>query len=102
MSNRALLHLGKIDEFAAWAATRGWERVPTVAPYEVLRLAPAVPRPGVGPLIFYRRATAKEHASTASNRGERLVRDYIAERHRFPEQVRQLAQNAATKAEEPG
>lgn len=60
--SRSHLHLSKLDEFAAWAATQGYERQPTKGVYEVLRLKGANPVP----FIYYRRATS-EHASIPNN-----------------------------------
>lgn len=57
MADRASLHLSKLDDFAAFAATRGFVREPTKGAYEVLRLR----RGQEPPLLYYRRHG--DHAS---------------------------------------
>jgi len=37
-NNRDQLHVTKLDEFSAWAAEQGWQRLDTKGDYEVLRL----------------------------------------------------------------
>ena len=51
--NRALLAVAKLEEFAAWAVTQGWQREATKGDYEVLRLR--FPGKGKKPLLFYRK-----------------------------------------------
>jgi hypothetical protein len=57
MADRATLHLTKLDEFSAFAATRGYVREPAKGDYEVLRLR----RGEEPPLLYYRRHG--DHAS---------------------------------------
>ena len=75
---RALLHLSKIDDFAEWAATKGWVREPTKGIYEVLRLRKkGKPKP----LIFHRRDSAR-HATIGWDQspGHSLVRQWLRDR----------------------
>lgn len=78
MAHRYLLHLSKLDDFAAWAATLGYvrEAVPAKAEYMVLKL-----RRGSEVLDFYKRDTATEHAS-APDKAVRLIHRWIRERGR--------------------
>jgi hypothetical protein len=84
MANRELLALSKLDEFAAWAATQGFQREPTKGLYKVLRLR----IPGQPPLIFYTRSTTlaggKPQHATAQYDGAQLVRRWLRSR-RFAE-----------------
>ncbi len=73
--DRALLHLSKLDDFAAWMAKSGWVREPTKGTYEVLRLT----KTDETPLIFYSRANAREHATTQSGPQHSFVRAFIRE-----------------------
>lgn len=75
--SRELLHLKKLDEFAAWAARRGWTRGEKKGCYEVLRLE----QEGKPPLVFYARDHAKEHA-TAHGEGLKLVQKWMRERRK--------------------
>lgn len=72
--SRCLLSLSKIDNFAAWAATHGWQREETKGAFEVLRL-----RKDGKLAVYYKRLDAKEHA-TVFGVGARLVRDWLRER----------------------
>ena len=76
MADRALLHLGQIDAFAEWAATKGFKREPAPDVYVVLRLRS--PRGVV--CQFYTRAGAREHASLPDGLGRRLVLRWMKER----------------------
>jgi hypothetical protein len=73
VADRATLHFRKIDDFAAWAATKGWRREPTKGEWEVLRLR----KPGKPPAIYYRKASATQHASTRGDHALGLVRSYV-------------------------
>ena len=55
MRSRYKLHLTKLDEFAQFAATKGYQREATIGAYEVLRLS----KPGSRPIIVYKRERAK-------------------------------------------
>ena len=76
---RALLHLTKVEEFAAWAETQGWERLPAKGVYEVLRLRKN--HPGAKPTIFYRRERS-DHATIGWDQGQgnALVHRWLRER----------------------
>ena len=80
MANRELLALSKIDEFAAWAETQGFTRVPTKGDYEVLRLQMDRQKP----ILFYTRLSTLSggtpiHA-TAQHDGAQLVRRWLRAR----------------------
>lgn len=82
MANRQLLALSKIEEFAAWACTQGFQREPTKGVFEVLRLR-ASDQP---PILFftrYRSLSGKEpqHA-TAQEEGVKLVRRWLYSKKR--------------------
>ena len=64
MADRATLHLSKLDDFAAFAATRGYVREPTKGAYEILRLR----RGEEPPLLYYRRGG--DHASIPESFGK--------------------------------
>lgn len=64
MADRASLHLTKLDEFAEFAATRGYVREPTKGAYEVLRLR----RGNEPPLLYYQRHG--DHASIPQTMGK--------------------------------
>jgi hypothetical protein len=80
---RALLHLNKLDDFAAWAATKGWEREPTKSHYEVLRLRkPGKTKRGKRkPIILYRHEGG-DHATIGRDQApaESLVKQWLSER----------------------
>ena len=80
MADRATLHLSKLDDFAAFAGTRGYEREPTKGAYEVLRLR----KGDAPPLLYYRRHG--DHASIPQTQGknpaEGLVHAYFVARKR--------------------
>lgn len=75
MANRYLLALSKLDEFAAWAKTKGYQREPTKGQHEVLRLR----KRGKPPQIYFRRDGGRQHA-TCQQAGVGLVRRWIRER----------------------
>lgn len=88
MADRATLAFSKLDEFAEWAATKGWVREETKGEYEVLRLRKASkPKP----LLFYTRAHAKEHA-TIPYGAEGLVRSWFQHRRRATPESHQSAE----------
>lgn len=73
-ANRCVLHVKKLDVFAAWATLQGYTIEPTKGEFEILRL-----RPQQGAvLIFWKRSWA-DHA-TCAGREQRLVRKWLAER----------------------
>jgi len=59
-SVRGLLHLNRLDAFAEWAKTLGWQREPTKGFYEVLRLRH--PRVRV-PIVLYSRGEPTSHVT---------------------------------------
>ena len=71
---RDRLHLTKLDAFAAWALTQGYQRERSKGDYEVLRLR----KDGEMPLIFWMHYGG-DHATTDA-RSERLVRQWFRER----------------------
>jgi len=74
MAERGLLHLDKVDAFAAWLEARGWVREPTKGIYEVLRMrSPEAP----APMILFARDRSR-HATTQGGT-HRLVREFINE-----------------------
>lgn len=73
LTSRRHLHLSKLDDFAAWAATRGWERVPTKGRYEVLRLR----QDGQDDIVYFKRENA-EYA-TMVGKGSVLVYEWLEE-----------------------
>lgn len=82
MPNRELLSMNKLDEFAAWAKTQGYERETPKGQYEVMRLR----RSGdPKPLLFYAKATTlagnqpAQHA-TCQDDGLELVKRWLRER----------------------
>ena len=75
MARRNLLHVSKLDVFAAWAATQGYVREDPKGDYEVLRLR----RAGKPPVLFYRKLDAVEHV-TAQDDGETLVHRWLRQR----------------------
>lgn len=81
MANRQLLALSKLDEFAAWAASHGFQREPTKGTFEVLRLrVPSQP-----PVLFFARnrtlsGGTPQHA-TAQREGEKLVHRWLRARN---------------------
>jgi hypothetical protein len=80
---RALLHFDKLDDFAAWAATKGWVREPTKGAYEVLRLRKENPKKKRHrkPVIFYKRPRS-DHATIGWDQqvGVDLVKQWLWER----------------------
>ena len=80
MAQRDLLALSKIDEFAAWAKTQGFEREPIRGPYEVLRLR----FEDSPPLLYFTRTATlsggKPVHATAQHDGAQLVRRWIRSR----------------------
>jgi len=75
MANRSLLALSKLEEFATWAAAQGYVREKTRGAFEVLRLR----RGNEPPKIYFKRTSAKEHAS-CQDASAGLVRRWIRER----------------------
>ena len=74
MAERGLLHLSRIDAFAAWLEARGWVRQEAKGLYEVLRMR----HPGhVAPMILFARIRSR-HATTQGG-VHRLVREFINE-----------------------
>ena len=83
MADRCTLHLSKLDDFAAFAETRGFRRVPPRGGYEVLRLERVQKVPGkIGALVYYRRSGAMEHASAADNATAGMVQAYVGAKKR--------------------
>lgn len=79
-NNRSRLYLSKLDDFAAFAASRGYRREPVKGEYEALRLR----RDGEAPLIYFRRRGC-DHATVPWGPEERpgqLVAAYLRERRR--------------------
>lgn len=79
MRHRGLLHLSKLDDFAAWAESSGFEREPTKGDFEVLRLRPPAIEGRVSPPITFFVKASAEHV-TAFDAGLKLVRRWIRER----------------------
>lgn len=75
MAERALLHLTKLDDFAAWCARDGWAKEPNKGVYDALRL-----RRGKECIVFYSRADAVEHATIPEGPGYRMVRAWLREK----------------------
>lgn len=75
MARRNLLHVTKLDAFAAWAETQGYVREDTKGDYEVLRLRFT----GKPPVLFYRKSHTIEHV-TAQRAGETLVHRWLRSR----------------------
>lgn len=84
--DRSRLHLSKLDAFAEWAATQGYEREPTKGYYEVLRLR----RKGEPPHIFHRHEGG-DHATTIKG-STYLVTRWLRDKRR-------AAEAAATEAQ---
>jgi hypothetical protein len=80
VATRELLALSKIEEFAAWAETQGFNREKPRGYYEVLRLRIT----GQPPLIFFTRLTTlsggtPQHA-TSQSEGTKLVHRWLRSR----------------------
>lgn len=58
--SRQMLHLSKLDEFAAFCESQGFQRDPPKDYYEVLRMT----KPGSEPLLVHKKLYAKEHVTT--------------------------------------
>ena len=58
--SRSMLHRNKLGEFITWLKARGWEKVDTKGPYEVLRMT----RPGCDTLIVHCKNEVIEHFTT--------------------------------------
>lgn len=70
MADRATLALHKLDAFAEWAKSKGYEREETKGHYEVLRLR----KPGAAPLLYFRRDQGGGvHATAQGSRAANLV-----------------------------
>lgn len=74
MAVRSLLHLDHLDEFRAWSEARGWKSEPCKGFYEVLRMRHASHS---APVIFYKRAEAKQHATACDGVGTQLVKAFV-------------------------
>jgi hypothetical protein len=76
MPNRYLLALSKLDEFAAWATTKGYQREKTKGRYEVLRLR----KLGEKPRLYFRRDVGGHVHATCQAGAVGLVRQWLRER----------------------
>ena len=75
MAHRGRLSINKLDDFAAWAETKGWVREPTKGLYEVLRLRhPKKPKPA----LFFKRD--RSHHATEQDTGYGLVSSWLVDR----------------------
>lgn len=87
MANRQLLALSKIEEFAAWACTQGFQREPTKGVFEVLRLR----YPNCRPILFFVRSRTvggrePVHA-TAQTERTKLVHRWLQSHSAAPREV---------------
>jgi hypothetical protein len=78
--DRALLALGKVKEFTAWAVSQGYRVEPTKGTWEILRLR----IPGQPPVLFFTRyktasGGSPQHA-TCQSAGTKLVQRWIRSR----------------------
>lgn len=82
MANRRrdLLHKNKLDDFVAFMADKGWDRVPSSpqASFEAARFVHRVRRHGDVPIILYDRNTG-DHLTTFG-KGTSMVHGFIQSR----------------------
>lgn len=75
--SRCQLHLTKLDEFAAYCATKGFVRVePLANAYEVLRMT----KKGSEPVIVHARMRASEHGTTWGM-SQRMLQSWFSARN---------------------
>lgn len=78
MRNRCKLHLTKVDEFADFVSSLGYQREPTKGYYEVLRIR----KDNEPPVLFYNRKGMTDHA-TVYGKGLGLVEKYLSAKKRL-------------------
>jgi hypothetical protein len=81
--NRSRLHLSKLNDFAAFAESRGYRREPTKGGYEILRLQ----RQSETPLIYFFRGGC-EHATAPRGKAAELVNAWLREKRAREEEAR--------------
>jgi hypothetical protein len=66
MGDRGRLHVGKVDDFAAWLEAHGWRRVDAKGIFEVLRMERPIEATPAGEsrvLLVHRKDTETQHYS---------------------------------------